>query len=872
MKKRAEREALAQAKYEERHDAGQGSQNASRALRRVSQRGIVAARRKPRTPKMEFTEADIAHGADTLSKDDALSLIENWFFSRGWEPFAFQTEAWQARLRGKSGLIQVATGSGKTYAAFMGALAQLLTLPRQRGVRILYITPLKAVSRDIRKAIEEALQDLAPHMRVEDRTGDTAAHVKARQKLGAPEILVTTPESLSLLISHGDHAKFFEGLETVILDEWHECLGNKRGSLLELSLSRLKHINHRLAIWAMTATIDNPEEAAEVAAGPGTRVITAEKENRPIEIESLLPEKIDSFPWAGHLGTRMMRSLIERLDPRVSTLIFTNTRSQAERWFHGISERKPDWRDKMALHHGSLDAEERDRVEAGVKSGTLSLVVCTSSLDLGVDFGPVEMVVQIGSPKGLGRLVQRAGRAAHRPLATARVVFVPTHALELLEIQAAREALKQGQIEPRLPIKKPLDVLAQHLVTRALGGGFTRDEIAHEIRSAYSYRDVTDEELDWALKFVSEGGVALQAYPAFRKVVNEDGVYRVRDGRIARVHRMSIGTIEGQSKIRLKFQRGKEIGHMEEHFVARLKKGDRFLFGGRILEFRRLDNMDAIVKLAKSGATVNPGWGGTRLPYSASLAAAVRDQLDKMSDEDLESNAEARAIQPIVRSQRRLSAVPKKDEILIERLKTREGHHLFIFPFEGRLVHEALASIVAYRLAKRSPSTFSISSNDFGIELLSPEPIPRFDASEIFSPERLDQDLLEALNLAQLARQEFRGIARVAGLLHPGHPGARKNAKQLQVSAGLLFDVFQRYEPNHPLIRQAESQALGNSLEHDRLLAVCDRLSRAQLIEVNVNRPTPFAFPLIVERIGARLSTESLEDRIERMKNQWVEA
>lgn len=841
--------------------AGEALLRAPLRTRETSKRG-ESGRRSKKLIRAAFTP---------VSRSAALAAAHAWFAARGWTPFEFQKQVWDKRLAGESGLLHVPTGAGKTYAVFIGALVQAMSQPARAGVRILYVTPLKAVSRDIRLALEAATDGIAPSFRVEDRTGDTAQSQRVRQRKDAPEILVTTPESLSLLLTHADHEEIFGALETVILDEWHELLGNKRGSLLELALTRLRAVRPHLSTWALTATIANLEEAARAAAGPNAAIVTAHI-HRPVVIDSLLPEKIDSFPWAGHLGLRMLHQLLAWLDPEISTLIFTNTRSQAERWYNELLVKKPEWAERIALHHGSIDRDERERVERGVKGGPITLVVCTSSLDLGVDFGPVERVVQIGSPKGIARLLQRAGRSAHRPGAAAKVLFVPTHALELIEIASVRRAVADSIVEARRPIEEPLDVLVQHLVTRALGGGFTRDQIAKEIRTADAFKALSDADLDWALMFITQGGASLQAYENFRRVVVEDGVYKVVDGRIARTHRMSVGTIQSDATVRLKFQRGREIGSVEESFVSKLKPGDTFLFAGRILQFRRLENLNAIVKLSSGAATVSPSWAGGRLPYSHPLSQAVKATISRYAEGEEFDDPEGECIEPVLKAQRRLSTLPHKDEVLVELARTRDGDHLFLFPFEGRALHEALGAVLALRLARRTKATFSITTNDYGLELLSAEEfhyMPSIDR-DLLSTANVEADLREALNLTQMARQKFRDIARVAGLVHPGHPGARKTTRQLQASAGLLYDVLKRYEPDHPFIRQAERQALAELVDGDRLKETLQWLATSKHIINRVERPTPLGFPLLVERWGSRLSTESLTDRIERMKAQWT--
>ncbi|HEU4537758.1 MAG TPA: DEAD/DEAH box helicase, partial [Polyangiaceae bacterium] len=402
----------------------------------------------------------------------SLERLRGWFLSKGWAPFAFQEEAWAAFRAGKSGLVHVPTGAGKTYAAYFGPLAETLDAG-QRGLQIVYITPLRAVSRDIELALRAPVEALGYGLEVESRTGDTSSSARQRQKRRPPEVLITTPESLSLLLCQADAAAYFAGLRAVLVDEWHELLSTKRGTQVELALARLRRFAPGLRTWAMSATLANLREAARAAVGAGAEpaLVTAPLA-RPVQVETLLPSEVDAFPWAGHLGLTMLEPVLEVIAKKGTTLLFTNTRSQAERWYQAIVEARPRWQDKIALHHGSLDRAERERVEGGLKAGTLRAVVATSSLDLGVDFAPVERVVQIGSPKGVGRMLQRAGRAAHRPGAPSELWLVPTHALELVEIAAARRALAAAAVEARAPLDRPFDVLAQHLVTCARGGGF----------------------------------------------------------------------------------------------------------------------------------------------------------------------------------------------------------------------------------------------------------------------------------------------------------------------------------------------------------------------------------------------------------------
>ncbi|RKG73262.1 ligase-associated DNA damage response DEXH box helicase [Corallococcus exercitus] len=802
-----------------------------------------------------------------------LAQLRQWFASKGWTPYAFQEEAWAAYARGDSGLIHVPTGAGKTYAAYIGPLADAAER-NEKGLQILYLTPLRAVSRDVEQALREPLLALDADLEVESRTGDTSSSVRQRQRERLPQVLITTPESLSLLLTQEQAAENFASLRAVIVDEWHELLASKRGTQVELALARLRHFAPGLRTWALSATLANLEEAARTVVGTDRKptLVSAELQ-RPVDVETLLPAEVDSFPWSGHLGFSMLPRVAEWLDPTQSTLLFTNTRSQAERWFEGLRFLRPEWEHLLALHHGSIDREERERVEGGLKDGSLRLVVCTSSLDLGVDFGPVERVIQIGSPKGIGRTLQRAGRSAHRPGATCRILFVPTHALELVEMAAARDAIASREVEPRTPLSKPLDVLAQHLVTCALGGGFTREALRDEVRTATSYASLTDEEFDWALTLVREGGPTLRAYPEFRRVVEVDGRFRVPDVRLARLHRLNIGTITSDASVQLRYWSGGNLGTVEESYVSRLKPGDTFLFAGRRLEFSRFKDMTAYVKPAKAKATQTPRWGGSRLPLSTSLAAAMRRTLEAARQGDV-TRDEIAAAWPILDAQARLSRIPGDNSCLAETCRTRDGHHLFLYPFEGRLVHEGLAALLALRLTRLQKATFSLSVNDYGLELLTPTPFPFDEALRpaLFTRERLVEDILESVNLSELARRQFRDIARVAGLVMPGLPGARKSTRQVQASSALLYDVFVKYDPDNLLLRQARREVLEHQFEQGRLARTLERLEANPVEVVHVHRPSPLAFPLVVERISASVSNESLLDRVERLKERWSQA
>ena len=811
-----------------------------------------------------------------------LGPAERWFESHGWKPFDFQREVWRAYLDGESGLVHAATGTGKTLAAWWGPLLEhiasraaehgaLRSRQKPAPLAVLWVTPLRALAGDTANAIEQPLRELGIPWSVETRTGDTPSGVRSRQGRRLPTTLVTTPESLSLLLARDDASAQFDGLRLVVVDEWHELMGTKRGVQTELALSRLRAMRPGLRTWGLSATIGNLDDALRALLGRGhrgrSRIVRGEEPKLTI-VDSLIPRVIERFPWAGHLGTGMITGVIESIEEGDTSIVFTNTRSQAEIWYQAILAHRPEWAGAIALHHGSLDRRTREWVEQGLREARLRCVVATSSLDLGVDFSPVDRVLQIGSPKGIARLMQRAGRSGHRPGAASRVTCVPTHSLELIEVAAARDGMEAGAIESRYPIARPLDVLAQHVVTIAVGEGFVPEDLLAEVRSTDSYAGLPDDEWEWVLSFVSNGGEALKGYPEYSKVAPDaSGVWRVDDRTVARRHRMSIGTIVSDAHIVVQYLRGRRLGSVEESFIARLAPGDRFIFAGIPLEFVRVRDMVAWVRRAPNSGGVIPRWMGSRLPLSGELAAALRARLGEAS-RGVFRGREMEAIRPILDVQARWSRIPAPDQLLIEKVKTREGFHLFFFPFEGRLVHEGLAALFAWRISRVLPITFSMSSNDYGFELLSPDeaPLEQALARGLLDPANLVDDIPSSLNATEMARRQFREIARVAGLVFPGYPRSGKSARQLQASSGLFFDVFTRYDSGNLLLGQAHREVLERQLERTRLGLTLQRLSQSEIVITEPKRTPPLAFPLLVDRAREKLSSEKLSDRVRRLQ------
>ncbi|NHZ97326.1 ligase-associated DNA damage response DEXH box helicase [Massilia sp. CCM 8734] len=821
-----------------------------------------------------------------MSKSQMAQAIDDWFAARKWKVFPFQRAVWRAALAGESGLLHANTGAGKTYAVWLAALLRgaLAGKRRASGLRVLWITPMRALAADTQRALEESGAVLAPGWTVGARTGDTGSAERARQSRAMPSALITTPESLSLLLSHAAAQTQFASLDMIIIDEWHELMGSKRGVQVQLALARLRHWKAQLVVWGLSATMGNLVEAQEALLGEGKGTLVEGDLKKEIRVDTLIPANVSRFPWGGHLGIAMLQPVIQEIEDYNATLVFTNTRSQSELWYQNILEARPDWAGVIALHHGSLAREVREWVENGLKKGELKAVICTASLDLGVDFLPVERVLQIGSAKGIARLLQRAGRSGHAPGRVSRVTLVPTNSMELLEAAGAKQAVAARRIEGRLVPNKPFDVLVQHLVTVALGGGFRSGQLYEEVRSAWSYRALTPEEWQWALDFVARGGQSLTAYPEYQRVIaDEEGVYRVPSVALGRRHRMGIGTIVSDSTMQVKYMSGGRIGSVEESFISRLKAGDHFLFGGRILEFIRVHEMTAFVKRATGARGAVTRWQGAKMPMSSELAHAALDELRHAARGEYRG-PEMEAIRPLLEIQQRWSALPTIDTLVVEAMTSREGYHLFMYPFAGRSVHMGLASLFAYRIARVQPITFSIAINDYGFELLSAEPVDwarAFLAASsdvtgidvpLFSTEPLLEDVLASLNATQLSQQRFREVARIAGLVFQGYPGQPKSTRQIQASSSLFFEVFRKHDAANLLLTQAQREVMEQELELTRLRETLVELHARGVAYHEVKRATPFGFALMVERFREKLSTEKLSDRVARMLRELEKA
>ena len=721
--------------------------------------------------------------------------VTRWFKSQNWQAFPFQEQTWESHKKGEHGLLNAPTGSGKTYALWVPILLKILERKKKKAaLQAIWITPLKALSHEIKQATERLADHFDANITVDIRNGDTSTSQRSKQKRNMPDLLITTPESLQLLLASKKYDQLFENCHSIVVDEWHELLGTKRGVQVELALSRLKTVCNKLQIWGISATIGNLDQGREVLLGNdantlnNSQLIKADI-HKEIIVKSILPESMDQFPWRGHLGIQQLEEVVDKIKNSRTTLLFTNTRSQCEIWFQKLLEKHPEFAGELAMHHGSINKETRNWVENAIRNESLKAVVCTSSLDLGVDFAPVETIVQIGGPKGVARFLQRAGRSGHRPGETSYIYFLPTHAIELVEASALQKAVRDQAVEDRQPVILAYDVLVQYLTTLAVSDGFFPDEIYPEIKSTFCFAELTEDEWKWALSYITHGGNSLHAYDEYKKVVvDENGRYIVQNRGIAMRHRMQVGTIVSDAILQVKYLKGGFIGSIEEWFISKLSPGDVFTFAGRNLELVRIKQMQVLVRKSKKKTAKVPSWMGGRLTLSSQMSEMLREELYQR---DMDSR-EIQALQPIFDRQEMESIVPKQNEMLIETFKTRDGYHHIFYPFEGRFVHEAMGSLIGYRISLLKPISFSLAFNDYGFELLSdiPVDIEQVIDNNLFTAQDALSDLEKSLNATEMARRKFRDIAVIAGLLFTGYPQQAVKSKHLQSGSQLLFDVL----------------------------------------------------------------------------------
>jgi ATP-dependent helicase Lhr and Lhr-like helicase len=816
---------------------------------------------------------------------EGLSIIHAWLQQKGWNAFPYQEQTWNHIVHSKSGIVNAPTGMGKTFAVFLGSVIRFINAhpqhwkqKKQSGLQLLWITPLRALAKDIGRAMEEALTELDMPWKVGIRNGDTSTAERQQQKKSLPEILIITPESLHLLLSSKNHAAYFEKLDIIAVDEWHELLGSKRGVQTELAISRIIHCNPLKTpmVWGISATIGNLEEARSCLLSPvfftdpdpENGVLVRADIKKEIDVIPVFPTEVEKYPWAGHLGIKLADAVLPILEQSRSTLIFINTRGMSEVWYQTLLQRAPELAGTLALHHGSIDRSLRNWVEDALHAGTLKAVVCTASLDLGVDFRPVETVIQVGSPKGVARFLQRAGRSGHAPGQTSRIYFLPTHSLELIEAAALKEALAEKKVESKNPLLRCFDVLIQYLCTLACADGFDAQQVREEVMTTHCFRDMLDHEWMEIMSFITTGGNALQQYDEYQKVVrDDDGLYKMVSRRMIMRHRMHIGTIVSDAMMNVKWMSGGYVGVIEEGFISKLQPGDVFTLAGKNLELVSTKDMTVQVRKSNAKKSIVPSWMGGRMPLSANLGSLLRKKLSEAVVADSRDEI-LKKLEPVFELQRSLSAIPAQDELLIELIETRDGHHLFVHTFEGRLVNEAMAAILAWRISRMQPMSFSFAMNDYSFELLSDQPIPLNEENirSLFSTTSLSEAIQHSVNATEMAKRKFRDIAVIGGLVFQGMPGEKKKARHLQSSASLLFQVFMEFDRHNILLKQAFDEVMDAQMEEERLRAMLERISNSTIVIKRPRQLTPFSFPVKVDAMRESMSSEKLEDRVRKMQ------
>ncbi len=806
----------------------------------------------------------------TKRSQKGINIVCEWMNSRSIDAFDFQLETWQKHQETYSGMVVAPTGFGKTYSVFFAVIADYLSNPNayKKGLKLLWISPLRSLAKDLQRAMQEAVDSIGLNWQVQVRNGDIDQKTKQAQLRNMPDVLIITPESLHLLFALKENRKYFSSLKCVAVDEWHELLGNKRGVLTELALSRLRSIQSKLQIWGISATIGNIDQALEVLLPNADKTcIIRSKHKKKINIHSVLPANQENLPWAGHMGTKLVQDIIPIINKSKTTLIYTNTRNQAETWYQLLLNESPELAGAIAIHHGSIDKHLRIWIEEALSAGKLKAVICTSSLDLGVDFKPVDTVIQIGSVKGVARFIQRAGRSGHSPFETSTIYFAPTHSLELVEVSALKKAMQQEEVEDKFPLTQCFDLLVQYCITLAVGEGFYVDQLFKQVKATHCFQYTTKEEFNWVIHLITKGGESLQQYDEYKKVdVLENGLHKVTSRRIAMRHRMNIGVIVSDSMVKVRMKRGGYVGMVEEYFVSRLKPGQKFILAGKVLEFIQLKEMTCYVKPA-TGAAHAPSYMGGRIPLSSNLSHYLRKQLSNALNAN-STQPELQYLHPLLASQESRSHIPHAYEFLIEQIETKDGHHLFFYPFEGRLVHEVMAALFAYRISKFSSISFSMAMNDYGFELLSNQPIELSQQllHHLCAKTNLMDDVITSINATEMASRKFRDIAVISGLVVQTLPGKQKASRSLQSSSSIMFQVFEEFEPNNLLLRQAYEEVLTSQLEEVRLKQAFKRISQSTIVVKQAKAFTPLSLPIRVDNLRASMSNEDAWKRIADMQ------
>ena len=776
----------------------------------------------------------------------------SWFARRGWAPRAHQLAMIAAAEAGESALLIAPTGGGKTLAGFLPSLMDLAAHPRA-GLHTLYVSPLKALATDIARNLLAPIEDMALAVTVETRTGDTPANRRARQKAAPPNLLLTTPESLALLLSQPHAPELFAGLHTVVVDEVHALAGTKRGDQLALGLARLTTLSPAARRVGLSATVAHRQALLDwVGAGTLPRLIE-EAQGAPPALSILLPD--DRLPWSGHMGLNSAGAILERIRAQGMTIVFVNTRAQGELLFQALWKLNTDTL-PIALHHGSLDIGQRRKVEAAMAEGRLRAVVATSSLDLGIDWGGVDQVIQVGAPKGTSRLLQRVGRANHRMDEVSNAILVPANRFELLECEAAIEGVAAGEQDGEAPRPGGLDVLAQHLLLTAAAGPFHPADMLREVRRAQPYAGLTQRDFDDTLGFVEDGGYALQAYDRYRKLFrNSLGQVEVMGERVTRQARMNLGTIVEAPllKVRLAGGRGAALGEVEEGFVNMMTPGDTFMFAGRLLRYVRLRETTVEVAEGGKGEPMVPAYAGSKYPLSSGLAARVRAMLH--------DPAAWRHFPEQVRDwlamQVRRSELPGQDDLLVETFPRNGRWYTVAYPFEGRNAHQTLGMLLTRRMERMGCAPLGFVATDYVIAVWSAE--EPADVPALFEQDMLGDDLEAWMAESSMLRRTFRNVAVISGLIDRNLPGAERSRRQVTVNTDLIYDVLRRHQPDHVLLRATRRDAAGGLTDLGRLSDMLGRVA-GRVRHVRLSRVSPLAVPVLLDIGRETVRTSGAED------------
>jgi ATP-dependent Lhr-like helicase len=765
--------------------------------------------------------------------------FQDWFAGHGWTPHPHQLALLGAAQRGRSVLLTAPTGGGKTLAGFLPSLVDLADNPRP-GFHTLYISPLKALAVDIHRNLMTPIEELELPIRVETRTGDTPAAKRQRQRRDPPHMLMTTPESLALMLSYDDAATLFAGLDAIVIDELHALAGTKRGDLLSLGLARLARVAPKARRVGLSATVAWPDDLAAWLASGGKEV------ERVIGTAGARPEvgvlaTAEHLPWSGHMALHALAEVYETIRRQRTTLVFVNTRAQAELVFQELWRVNEDTL-AIALHHGSLAVEQRRKVEAAMAAGKLRAVVATSSLDLGIDWGAVDLVVQVGAPKGVSRLTQRIGRANHRLDDPSRALLVPANRFEVLECRAALDALKAGELDGDRPPAGGLDVLAQHVLGMACAAPFTADELYEEVTGAAPYASLGRKDFDDVLRFVEHGGYALGSYERWRRLFPDSlGRYRVVSDQVAHRYRMNIGTIVEAAMLKVRLRGGRVLGEVEEYFAQGLVPGDTFVFSGQLLRFEGIRAMAIEATRATAGRPPKvPAYEGGRLPLTTQLAARVRGIL---ADPSAWPNLPA-PVQEWLRLQRWRSLLPDREGLLVESFPRGEHHYLVAYCFEGRNAHQTLGMLLTRRMERAGLKPLGFVATDYVIAIWSLEPARDVDA--LFDQDMLGDDLETWMAESSMLRRTFRKVAIVAGLIDRRLPGQEKTGRQVTFSADLIYDVLRKHEPDHVLLRATQADAASGMTDIGRLGQMLARV-KGRIIFRELDRVSPLAVPVLLE-------------------------